>query len=71
MLTWIGGIMAKALPDRIETYEQYEELLARLVDGAKKLSNPLLDDDVREKMMAVYDRIDGLLGDYSERVYRQ
>ncbi|WP_028609757.1 hypothetical protein [Paenibacillus harenae] len=63
--------MAKALPDRIETYEQYEELLARLVDGAKKLSNPLLDDDVREKMMAVYDRIDGLLGDYSERVYRQ
>lgn len=56
------------LPEWIETYEEYESVLARLVDGAKKISNPLLDDDKRAKMMVVYDRMDRLLGDYSERM---
>ena len=61
--------MAKKLPDRIETYEEYEELLARLVAGAKKLSDPLMDDEERARYMAAYNRIDKLLGEYSERVY--
>lgn len=61
--------MAKKLPDRIETYAEYEELLARLVAGAKKLSDPLMDDEERARYMQAYNRIDKLLGEYSERVY--
>ncbi|OBZ13310.1 hypothetical protein [Bacillus sp. FJAT-26390] len=60
--------MAKPLPNRIETYQEYEELLARLVAGAKKLSDPLLDDEERARYMQAYNRIDKLLGDYSERM---
>lgn len=62
--------MAKKLPDRIETYAEYEELLARLVQGAKRISAPVVDAEDKAKMMIVYDRIDKLLGDYSERMYR-
>lgn len=61
--------MAKKLPERIETYAEYEELLARLVAGAKKLSDPLMDEEERARYMAAYNRIDKLLGEYSERVY--
>jgi hypothetical protein len=56
------------LPDQIETYEQYEELLKRLVAGAQKISDPLLDDEERARYRVAYDRIDKLLGDYSERM---
>lgn len=65
------SIMAKKLPNRIETYEEYEELLARLVKASKVLSDPLLGDEERARYMAAYNHIDKLLGDYSERVYRK
>ena len=63
------GSMAKKLPERIETYAEYEIQLARLVAAAKVISDPLLDDENRARYMAAYNRIDKLLGDYSERVY--
>ncbi|WP_424766268.1 hypothetical protein [Paenibacillus sp. sgz302251] len=59
--------MAK-LPDRIETYEEYEVQLARLVAAAKVISDPLLDESERVRYMQAYNRIDKLLGDYSERM---
>jgi len=61
--------MAKKLLDRIETYEEYEVQLARLVAAAKVISDPLLSEEDRARYMAAYNRIDKLLGDYSERVY--
>lgn len=60
--------MAKKLPDRIETYEEYETFLARLVKASKVLSDPLLGDEERARYMQAYNHIDKLLGDYSERM---
>lgn len=57
----------KKLPNRIETYAEYEELLARLVKASKVISDPLLSDEDRARYMQAYDRIDKLLGDYNER----
>ncbi|MNJ82248.1 hypothetical protein D3C77_815130 [compost metagenome] len=59
--------MAKKLPDRIETEEQYNEILARMVAGAKEIENPLLDADIRDKYLAVYNRMDRLIDEYRER----
>jgi hypothetical protein len=37
--------------------EKYEEILARIRKGAELLSNPLLDEETREKYMRRYDAL--------------
>lgn len=38
--------------------QEYYQLLERLVNGAKKIENPLLSDDKRAEYMALYDQIE-------------
>lgn len=38
--------------------EEYNQQLKRLVDGAKKIENPLLSEEKREQYLKLYDRIE-------------
>lgn len=60
--------MAKKLPERIETYAEYEAYLKRLREGAAMISDPLIDEEKKAGLMILYNQIDKLLGDYSERM---
>ncbi len=45
------------IPERIENDQQYNELLARIVEGARQMELPLTDSEKREKLMWFYDKM--------------
>jgi hypothetical protein len=59
--------MSKKLPERIDTEEEYNAVLDRLVTGARMIEDPLTTPEERGLYMKVYDALCHLIDDYQAR----
>ena len=54
---------------RIETEEQYFKSLEWLVEKARQMEHPLLDEDGRSRLMQQYNFVSDAIADYNRRWY--
>lgn len=60
-----------ALPQRVNSDEEYLKVLDRIVNGARRIEDPLTTSEERERYMQAYDHLCKVALDYKEREARR